>query len=91
MCSIEAIYLYNCNTYFKQYASKLATSVRIFAHIKGAKRVIMVDSIHRLNEFIEQQELRLPSATLEFEGGGKVGRGKRGRERGVGKVGGERV
>lgn len=77
MASIEAIYLYNCNTYFRQYASKLATSVRIFAHIKGTKRVVMVDSIHRLNEYIEQQELRLPSATLEYEGGGKVGRGRK--------------
>ena len=46
----------------------------------------MVDSIHRFSEFIEPQELRLPSTTLEFEGGGgKVGR-EGGRE-GGGKVG----
>ena len=49
MSQIEVIYLYNMNMAFKNYATKLSSSIRIFAHIKvlnlvevlGAKVLIL--------------------------------------------------
>ena len=40
--------------------------------ITGSKRVVMVDSYSKMTEFIEPQELKLPSSTTEFEQEGKV-------------------
>ena len=34
MCQIEAVYIYNANMAFRQYAFKLSSAVRIFSHIK---------------------------------------------------------
>ena len=34
MCQIEAVYIYNVNMAFRQYAFKLSSAVRIFSHIK---------------------------------------------------------
>ena len=34
MSQIELIYFFNTNLAFRQYASKLATAIRIFSHIK---------------------------------------------------------
>ena len=34
MSQIEAVYFYSANLAFKQYATKLANSIRIFSHIK---------------------------------------------------------
>ena len=34
MSEIEQLYFFNTNMAFRQYASKLATAVRIFSHIK---------------------------------------------------------
>ena len=37
MNQIESVYLYNMNIAFRNYAAKLSTSIRIFAHIKVRK------------------------------------------------------
>ncbi len=34
MNQIETVYLYNMNMAFRNYATKLSSSIRIFAHIK---------------------------------------------------------
>lgn len=34
MSQIEAVYLYNANLAFRQYAYKLSAAIRIFSHIK---------------------------------------------------------
>lgn len=68
---IYAVYFYNMNMAFKTYAMKLSSAVRIFSHIKGAKKLIMIDSLSKFHEFIEPHELKLPSSTTQFGQDGK--------------------
>lgn len=68
---IEVLYFYNCSSAFRQYAAKLASAIRIFSHIKGAKHVAIVDKLSKFYEFIDQSELRLPQSTHQFETGAK--------------------
>jgi neurofibromin 1 len=67
MSRIEAVYVYNTNLAFRNYAHKLSSAIRIFSHIKGAKRVMLVDTLSQFSSHIDISELKLPSGTMVFE------------------------
>jgi neurofibromin 1 len=67
MNQIDAVYFYNPNMSFKDYATNLSSSFGIFSHIKGSKKLVMIDKFAKFQEHIELREIRLPQSTMEFE------------------------
>eukprot|EP00118_Oscarella_pearsei_P012253 m.88991 g.88991 ORF g.88991 m.88991 type:complete len:2691 (+) comp36590_c0_seq4:57-8129(+) len=62
--SLSAVYLYNCNTWAKQY---LKHCERLLSSVRGSKKIIFVDSLAKLHEFIDPADLKLPASTLAHE------------------------
>ncbi|XP_065830941.1 neurofibromin-like [Oscarella lobularis] len=62
--NLAAVYLYNCNTWAKQY---LKHCERLLSSLRASKKMVFVDSLAKLHEFIEPSSLKLPASTLAHE------------------------
>ncbi|XP_071499783.1 neurofibromin-like [Diadema antillarum] len=59
-----AIYIYNCNSRLKEYIKR---NERVFAHLKGQRKLVFVESVNKLAEYIEPEQQRLHKATLALD------------------------
>ncbi|XP_047661070.1 neurofibromin isoform X2 [Tachysurus fulvidraco] len=62
--NIAAIYIYNCNTWVREYTKY---HERLLTGLKGSKKLLFIDSPSRLAEHIELEKQKLPAATLTLE------------------------
>lgn len=60
----HAAYIYNCNTWVREYTKCLE---RTLSPLKNHRKLIFLDSMQRLSEYIDPGEQRLPQATLALE------------------------
>lgn len=61
--NLNCVFIYNCSTWVKEYF-KFHES--FLSALKGSRKLIFLDQINRLNEFMESG-VRLPSTTLTLE------------------------
>ncbi|CAF1066978.1 unnamed protein product [Adineta ricciae] len=62
--NLQACYIYNCNSWVREYTKY---HDRILSTIKGSRKLIFLDHISRLNDFIEPDQQKLPGHTLSLE------------------------
>ncbi|XP_053097469.1 neurofibromin isoform X2 [Pangasianodon hypophthalmus] len=62
--NVAAIYIYNCNTWVREYTKY---HERLLTGLKGSKKLLFIDSPARLAEHIELEQQKLPAATLSLE------------------------
>ncbi|CAF4219983.1 unnamed protein product [Rotaria sp. Silwood2] len=62
--NLQACYIYNCNSWVREYTKY---HDRILSTIKGSRKLIFLDHISRLNDFIEFDQQKLPGHTLSLE------------------------
>ncbi|KAI4887780.1 hypothetical protein NFI96_026245 [Prochilodus magdalenae] len=62
--NVAAIYIYNCNTWVREYTKY---HERLLTGLKGSKKLLFIDSPARLAEHIEPDQQKLPAATLSLE------------------------
>ncbi|XP_027855489.1 neurofibromin [Xiphophorus couchianus] len=62
--NVAAVYVYNCNTWVREYTKY---HERLLTGLKGSKRLQFIDSPAKLAEHIEQDQQKLPAATLTLE------------------------
>ncbi|XP_029025964.1 neurofibromin isoform X3 [Betta splendens] len=62
--NVAAVYVYNCNTWVREYTKY---HERLLTGLKGSKRLQFIDSPAKLAEHIEQDQQKLPAATLSLE------------------------
>ncbi|KAG5866704.1 hypothetical protein JTB14_013865 [Gonioctena quinquepunctata] len=62
--NVSGIYIYNSNSWVREY---IKFHDRLFAPLKGNRKVVFIDSPSRLNEFIDPEQQKLPGATLSLE------------------------
>lgn len=62
--NIHAAYIYNCNSWLREYAKR---NDRILASFKSNRKVIFVDGPGRLNDVIDIEQQKLPGATLSLD------------------------
>ncbi|RZF46610.1 hypothetical protein LSTR_LSTR002942 [Laodelphax striatellus] len=62
--NIHAAYIYNCNSWVREYTK---FHDRIFAPIKGNRKLIFIEAPAKLNEFIDPDQQKLPGATLSLD------------------------
>ena len=67
--NIHMAYIYNCNTWVREY---FKYHDRILAPLKGSRKIVFVDSLQHLNEFISEEQRKLPGATLALDADFKV-------------------
>uniref|UniRef100_A0A8C7UHW2 Neurofibromin n=1 Tax=Oncorhynchus mykiss TaxID=8022 RepID=A0A8C7UHW2_ONCMY len=62
--NVAAIYIYNCNTWVREYTKY---HERLLTGLKGSKKLLFIDSPVRLAEHVEPDQQKLPAATLALE------------------------
>ncbi|KAL2095362.1 hypothetical protein ACEWY4_010081 [Coilia grayii] len=62
--NVAAIYIYNCNTWVREYTKY---HERLLTGLKGSKKLLFIDSPPRLTEHVEPDQQKLPAATLALE------------------------
>ncbi|XP_056592096.1 neurofibromin isoform X2 [Triplophysa dalaica] len=62
--NVAAIYIYNCNTWVREYTKY---HERLLTGLKGSKKLQFIESPARLAEFVEPEQQKLPAATLALE------------------------
>ncbi|XP_029556774.1 neurofibromin isoform X6 [Salmo trutta] len=62
--NVAAIYIYNCNTWVREYTKY---HERLLTGLKGSKKLLFIDSPARLAEHVEPDQQKLPAATLALE------------------------
>ncbi|KAI7793670.1 putative neurofibromin [Triplophysa rosa] len=62
--NVAAIYIYNCNTWVREYTKY---HERLLTGLKGSKKLLFIESPSRLAEFVEPEQQKLPAATLALE------------------------
>nr|XP_055063904.1 neurofibromin isoform X1 [Misgurnus anguillicaudatus] len=62
--NVAAIYIYNCNTWVREYTKY---HERLLTGLKGSKKLLFIDSPARLAEFVEPEQQKLPATTLALE------------------------
>ena len=62
--NLQACYVYNCNSWVREYTKY---HDRILSTIKGTRKLIFLDHISRLNDFIEPDQQKLPGHTSSLE------------------------
>uniref|UniRef100_A0A8B9GUG7 Neurofibromin n=1 Tax=Astyanax mexicanus TaxID=7994 RepID=A0A8B9GUG7_ASTMX len=62
--NVAAIYIYNCNTWVREYTKY---HERLLTGLKGSKKLLFIDSPAKLAEHIEPDLQKLPAATLSLE------------------------
>ncbi|KAM9455573.1 neurofibromin-like isoform 1-T1 [Clarias gariepinus] len=62
--NVAAIYIYNCNTWVREYTKY---HERLLTGLKGSKKLLFIDSPSRLAEHVELEQQKLPAATLSLE------------------------
>ncbi|XP_005169246.2 neurofibromin isoform X1 [Danio rerio] len=62
--NVAAIYIYNCNTWVREYTKY---HERLLTGLKGSKKLLFIDSPARLAEHVEPEQQKLPAATLALE------------------------
>nr|XP_023020941.1 neurofibromin isoform X3 [Leptinotarsa decemlineata] len=62
--NISGIYIYNCNSWVREYTK---FHDRLFAPMKGSRKIAFVESPAKLAEFIDLDQQKLPGATLSLE------------------------
>jgi neurofibromin 1 len=62
--NLQACYIYNCNSWVREYTKY---HDRILSTIKGSRKLIFLDHISRLSDFIELDQQKLPGHTLSLE------------------------
>uniref|UniRef100_A0A915KNP1 Neurofibromin n=1 Tax=Romanomermis culicivorax TaxID=13658 RepID=A0A915KNP1_ROMCU len=64
-----AVYIYNCNSWIREYTR---FHERLLNHLKGSRKMIFLDTIMKLSDYIDPSQQRLPTTTLAFEEDVKV-------------------
>ncbi|CAF3892897.1 unnamed protein product, partial [Adineta steineri] len=62
--NLQACYIYNCNSWVREYTKY---HDRILSTIKGSRKLIFLEHISRLNDYIEFDQQKLPGHTLSLE------------------------
>lgn len=62
--NLQATYLYNVNSSVKEYVK---INERFFSQLKHHGNVIIIDNLGKFNEYIDPDELKLPSSTTALE------------------------
>ncbi|CAB3359077.1 Hypothetical predicted protein [Cloeon dipterum] len=62
--NLHAAYIYNCNSWVREYTK---FHDRIFAPLKGNRKLIFIEAPGRLNDYIEPEQQKLPGATLSLD------------------------
>ncbi|XP_072156372.1 neurofibromin isoform X3 [Bemisia tabaci] len=62
--NIHAAYIYNCNTWVREYTK---FHDRILSPLKGNRKMIFIETLGRLNEFIDPEQQKLPGTTLSLD------------------------
>ncbi|CAG0893417.1 unnamed protein product, partial [Cyprideis torosa] len=62
--NIQAAYVYNCNSWLREYTK---FHERIFAGLKGNRKIVFLESPTRLTDFIEVDQIKLPGATVSLD------------------------
>ncbi|XP_030848330.1 neurofibromin isoform X1 [Strongylocentrotus purpuratus] len=62
--NLSAVYVYNCNSRLKEYIKR---NERVFVLLKGTRRIIFIESVAKLGEYIEPDQQRLHKATLGLD------------------------
>lgn len=62
--NILAVYIYNCNNWIREYTKY---HDRILAPLKNNRKIIFLDGLSKLNEFIEPEQQKLPGGTLSLD------------------------
>ncbi|CAF4611238.1 unnamed protein product, partial [Rotaria sp. Silwood2] len=62
--NLQAVYIYNCNSWVREYTKY---HDRILSTIKGSRKLIFLDHISRLNDFIEPDQQKFPGHTISLE------------------------
>ncbi|XP_067253752.1 neurofibromin isoform X2 [Chanodichthys erythropterus] len=62
--NVAAIYIYNCNTWVREYTKY---HERLLTGLKGSKKLLFIDSPARLAEHVEPEQQKLPAATLALD------------------------
>lgn len=60
---IKACYVYNCNSWVKEYTKYHDA----FSVLRGNRKILFLDSLARLSEYIDPDKQKLPGATLSLE------------------------
>ncbi|XP_050358342.1 neurofibromin-like isoform X3 [Nymphalis io] len=63
--SAHACYIYNCNSYVREY-TKFHES--ILAPLRGNRKLIFIDNISRLSDYVDPEQQMLPGTTLALGG-----------------------
>ncbi|XP_012162697.1 neurofibromin isoform X2 [Ceratitis capitata] len=62
--SLQIVYIYNCNSWVREYTKY---HDRILLPVKGHRKLLFVESLSKLHEYIDPEQLKLPGATLSLE------------------------
>ena len=66
---IVCTYIYNCNSCVREY---IKFHERVLSILKGSKKLLFLDNLQRLNDFIDLDQQHLPVATLALNEDQKV-------------------
>ncbi|CAM9122266.1 unnamed protein product, partial [Lampetra fluviatilis] len=58
------VYVYNCNSWVREYTKY---HERLLTGLKGSKRLVFVESLARLGDYVDATQQRLPGATLALD------------------------
>ncbi|EDV22626.1 uncharacterized protein TRIADDRAFT_59057 [Trichoplax adhaerens] len=67
--NLQAVYIYNCNKWVRNYVKY---HERVFQRVKGNEKIIVIDELTKIYEYIEENELKLPSATTSLQKDNKL-------------------
>ncbi|XP_038058629.1 neurofibromin-like isoform X2 [Patiria miniata] len=62
--NLHMVYLYNANSWMRDYIKR---NERILTPFKGTRKLVFIESISKLSEFIEPEQQHLPKSTLAFD------------------------
>ncbi|XP_062516439.1 neurofibromin-like isoform X2 [Corticium candelabrum] len=62
--NLVVLYVYNCNTWARHYFRHVD---RLLSKVKGNKKVVFLDNLQKLHEFIDPSDLKLSSSTTSYE------------------------
>ncbi|XP_071848474.1 neurofibromin-like isoform X2 [Apostichopus japonicus] len=67
--NLNGVYVYNCNSWLKEYVKR---NEKFFSPLKGSCKLVFVESVTKLSEYIESNQQHLPKSTLALDEDPKV-------------------